>query len=41
MSPEAQERRQKKVMGFVIVLVFLGCLFVWLVVESERKGKRA
>ncbi|OBT74907.1 hypothetical protein VF21_06031 [Pseudogymnoascus sp. 05NY08] len=41
LSAEAQERRQKKVMGFVIVLVFLGCLFVWLIVDSDRKGRRA
>lgn len=40
LSAEAQERRQKKVMGFVIVLVFFGCLFVWLIVDSDRKGRR-
>ncbi|KFZ12873.1 hypothetical protein V502_06881 [Pseudogymnoascus sp. VKM F-4520 (FW-2644)] len=41
LSADAQERRQKKLMGFVIVLMFLACLFVWLIVESDRKGRRA
>jgi hypothetical protein len=43
LSADAQERRQKKIMGFVIVMSFVGCLFVWLVlliVESDAQGKR-
>lgn len=36
-NAEMQERRQKKIMLFVLSLAFTGCLFAWLIVMTNGK----